>query len=195
MTPGAQSFHELNRFLPDEELVRQCLLGKEEAWSMLIDKYKNLIFSIPVKYGLSADDGSEIFQAVCFSLLRDLSKVRQPRALVAWLIKTTARKCARRKHEKQALVGTRTDEEILVDSGRLPEAFVQDLEREQMLREAISEMRPECVRLIEILFLTNPPLGYEEAARGLGLAKGSVGAIRMRCLEKLRAALEKKGFR
>ena len=37
----------------DARIVKACLAGDEAAWSMLIDKYKSLIFSIPVKYGLS----------------------------------------------------------------------------------------------------------------------------------------------
>ena len=180
--------------MPDEALVRDCLLGDEDAWSALIDKYKSLIFSIPVKYGLPAEDAADIFQSVCLSLLRDLPDLRQPRALVAWLIKTTARQCARRKREKQFFAGAFIEEEVMADAGPLPETLVQELEREQMLREAMSEMHPDCVRLIEALFYTNPPLPYDEVARSLGLAKGSVGAIRMRCLEKLRLALKKRRF-
>lgn len=195
MRSAAEPVTELNQSLPDEVLVRYCLLGNEEAWSILINKYKNLIFSIPVKYGLAADDAADIFQGVCFRLLHDLTGLRQPRALAAWLITTTARQCARRKRENQVYAGASVDNDLVVDAGPLSDAFLQDVEREQMLREAISELQDGCIRLIEILFFTNPPMPYEQAARTLGLAKGSVGAIRMRCLEKLRVALEKKGFR
>jgi DNA-directed RNA polymerase specialized sigma24 family protein len=59
----------------------------------------------------------------------------------------------------------------------------------------IAEASPECRRLIDLLFFTNPPLRYEQAAARLGFAKGSIGATRMRCLEKMRSSLQKKGFR
>ena len=36
----------------DTPLVKECLRGEEAAWSELVSKYKNLIFSIPIKYGL-----------------------------------------------------------------------------------------------------------------------------------------------
>ncbi|MBV8142522.1 MAG: sigma-70 family RNA polymerase sigma factor [Verrucomicrobia bacterium] len=194
MSSGVHASHKVKRSLADEVLVRSCLLGDEEAWSALIDKYKSLIFSIPIRYGLSADDASDIFQSVCITLLRDLASVREPRALVAWLIKATARQCALFKRNRQAFVNTVIDENTVPDTGSLPETFVQDLEREQILRETIAEMQPECVRLIEFLFFSNPPLPYDRVAHALGFAKGSVGATRMRCLEKLRLALEKKGF-
>ena len=57
---------------PDARLIRECIGGSEEAWCALIFKYKNLIFSIPVKYGFSADDSTDIFQAVCLDLLSEL---------------------------------------------------------------------------------------------------------------------------
>jgi hypothetical protein len=47
------------------KLVQECLRGKQEAWNELIDRYKNLIYSIPNKYGLSRDEAADIFQAVC----------------------------------------------------------------------------------------------------------------------------------
>ena len=58
--------------LDDEALIRQCLQGSDEAWGNLIDKYKNLIFSIPIKVGLSQDDAGEIFQIVCAELVKQL---------------------------------------------------------------------------------------------------------------------------
>ena len=33
----------------DSRLVRACLDGDERAWAALIAKYKNLIYSIPLK--------------------------------------------------------------------------------------------------------------------------------------------------
>ena len=48
----------------DERLVRECLDGNEDAWATLISKYKNLIFSIPIKYGMTREDAADLFQAV-----------------------------------------------------------------------------------------------------------------------------------
>jgi hypothetical protein len=67
--PPESSKEERSKAWPDRRLVAECLEGNEEAWSALVDKYKNLIFSIPVKYGFSPDDASDIFQAVCVELM------------------------------------------------------------------------------------------------------------------------------
>jgi hypothetical protein len=61
--------------LPDEQLVRDCLKGRDAAWSALIRSYKNLIFSIPIRHGFSQEDSADIFQAVCMDLSgRELSE-------------------------------------------------------------------------------------------------------------------------
>ena len=65
MTPALKVAGQIKSSSQDGLLVQECLKGSEEAWSALIDKYKNLIFSIPIKYGFSPDEAAEIFQAVC----------------------------------------------------------------------------------------------------------------------------------
>jgi RNA polymerase sigma factor (sigma-70 family) len=195
MSSGPKPSPALKTSKQDDVLIEECLLGNEAAWSELIDKYKNLIFSIPVKFGLSADDATDIFQAVCFSLINDLQQLRNPQALAAWLIRLTVHKCIRFKRENHVYVGTEIDEGHLIETGSLPDQLLQELEREQILRETVAEMSPECKRLIDLLFFSNPPLRYDQAAQKMGLAKGSIGATRMRCLDKLRNLLVKRGFR
>lgn len=195
MSSGAHPSYALKQFREDELLVKECLSGSQAAWSELIDKYKNLIFSIPVKQHFSPDDASEIFQAVALTLLQELPQLREPRALAAWLIRLTVRKCIRWKNERRLFVDAEIDDESLTETENLPEGLLGEIEREQILREAIAGASPECSRLIDLLFFSDPPLRYDEAAEALGFAKGSIGATRMRCLEKLRSSLEKKGFR
>jgi RNA polymerase sigma factor (sigma-70 family) len=179
----------------DGLLVQECLKGSEEAWSALIDNYKNLIFSIPIKYGFSRDEAAEIFQAVCVGVLQELSQLREPRALAAWLIKMTSHKCFRWREQRNRYIDTELRETLPDEFPKMPEELFREIEREQILREALAALSPECKLLIELLFFENPPVPYEELSKTLGLAKGSIGATRMRCLEKLRRGLEKKGFR
>jgi DNA-directed RNA polymerase specialized sigma24 family protein len=68
------------------------------------------------------------------------------------------------------------------------------LEDEQALRDAITEMPARCERMIHMLFFESPVRPYAEIASELGLATGSIGFIRGRCLARLRKHLEMKGF-
>jgi len=68
------------------------------------------------------------------------------------------------------------------------------VEREQSVREAIAALPDRCRELVQLLFYQQPPMPYDEVARKLGLATGSIGFIRGRCLKKLRANLKESGF-
>jgi RNA polymerase sigma factor (sigma-70 family) len=181
---------------PDERLVSECRNGNQEAWSALIDKYKNLIYSIPIKLRMF-DDAEDIFQAVCVDLLSGLDQLRQPRALPKWLMQACYHKCLqhRRKSENHLSLTTESGEEMPVASEHpMPERMLAELEREQMVRDSIARLSPRCEQMVRLLFFEDPPRPYQEIARELDIATGSIGFIRGRCLEKLKRLLEKMGF-
>jgi RNA polymerase sigma factor (sigma-70 family) len=177
-----------------ERLVAACLKGDEDAWSELIDRYRNLIYSIPIKLGMY-DDAPDIFQAVCLDLLSGLDQLLEPRALPKWLMQTCYHKCLqyRTKTERYSPITDQAREEL--DSDRpMPEEMLGELEKEQMVRDAILQLNPRCERMVRMLFFEDPPRPYQEVARQLGVATGSIGFIRGRCLHRLRKQLENLGF-
>ena len=183
----------------DEQLIRRCLKGDQEAWSALIEKYKNLIYSIPIKLGMHQDAG-DIFQSVCVDLLSELPRLREHRALPKWLMQTCYHKCLAYQRAANRLVelppeGTKSDSVLPASSADdLPEHMLVQLEQEQILRDAISQLPEKCERMVRLLFFEMPPRPYESVAEELGMATGSIGAIRGRCLAYLRKQLQKRGF-
>lgn len=183
----------------DEKLIGRCLKGDAEAWAALIDKYKNLIYSIPIKLGMH-QDAADIFQSVCVDLLSELPRLREHRALPKWLMQTCYHKCLHYQRAADRLVeldpeGTGEDRALPISgTDELPERMLVQLEQEQILRDAISELPEKCERMVRLLFFEIPPRPYEEVAEELGMATGSIGAIRARCLVFLKKHLKKRGF-
>jgi RNA polymerase sigma factor (sigma-70 family) len=191
----APALDEVRAAWTDARLVRECVGGSEEAWRALISKYKNLIFSIPLKYGFSTGDSRDIFQAVCLDLLSELPKLREVKALPKWIMQVTAHKCFHRKHQQQ-----RTDvldpasKEFEQSTPSRSEDILREAEDEQNLRQAMAELSPRCKQLVHMLFYDEPARPYQEIAETLGMAVGSIGFIRQRCLERLRKRLLEVGF-
>jgi RNA polymerase sigma factor (sigma-70 family) len=178
----------------DSRLVRECLNGNDLAWAALIAKYKHLIYSIPRKYGASAEDAADIFQSVCLELFAELPRLRKSEALRGWLITVTARlsyhwKQKRRRRGEQEL--TDLEQERLEAPRSVPVALLEQVEREQRIREAVAQLPARCQEIIRLLFYEQPPVPYGELAKRLGLATGSIGFIRGRCLKRLQRALER----
>jgi RNA polymerase sigma factor (sigma-70 family) len=182
---------------PDARLVRECIRGREDAWSALVDKYKNLVFSIPMKQGIPRDGAEDVFQRVCLLLLAELPYLRKAEALPMWLIRVTSRECLRWRREEGAYAGGEEAESEMAaaeDARPLPEAVLAQLGEEQALRQAVNGLSPRCRELVSMLFFEDPPRSYVEAARAMGLAGGSIAFMRARCLARLRRDLEKTGF-
>jgi RNA polymerase sigma factor (sigma-70 family) len=179
----------------DARLVRACLSGNEHAWTTLIAKYKNLIYSIPMKYGASPEDAADIFQAVCLELFSELARLRKPDSLRSWLITVAAHQSF---HWKRKVRHRAEDELTDLEAEKLgvdpAPTLIEQVEREQMLREAVAALPARCQKLVRLLFYHQPQLSYQEVAARLGLATGSIGFIRGRCLRRLQRTLEKRGF-
>jgi RNA polymerase sigma factor (sigma-70 family) len=177
----------------DEQLIEGCLQGDAEAWSALIDRYKNLIYSVPVRLGMYQDAG-DIFQAVCVTLLAKLPQLREQRALPKWIMQTCYHECLHYRRATSREAELDPDCAEAQDATPLPEQSLIEFEEHRTLRDAISEMPERCGQMIRMLFFETPVRPYEEIAKELGLATGSIGFIRGRCLARLRKHLERRGF-
>jgi RNA polymerase sigma factor (sigma-70 family) len=193
-TPSVRGFGHPDVTWSDARLIRACSRGNEQAWSALIAKYKNLIYSIPLKYGASPPDAADIFQAVCLELFSELPRLRKTEALRSWIITVTAhqsfqwKKKLRRRAEDEL---TERQEEL---SAEPPPDLIEEVEREQILREAVARLPVRCQEIVRLLFYEAEPVSYRDLAQRLGLATGSIGFIRGRCLKRLERLLEELGF-
>ncbi len=181
----------------DERLVGECLKGNEEAWAALIDKYKNLIYSVPIRYGASREDAADVFQAVCLELFSELANLRKAGSLRSWLITVATHQAFHWKQRRRRQSVKETTDiipEDLSDSAALPPESIQEAERDQMVRDAVAHLPARCAEMVRLLFYEQPPVPYDELAARLGLASGSIGFIRGRCLKRLKKLLEGMNF-
>jgi RNA polymerase sigma factor (sigma-70 family) len=187
------SMHD-NLWAEDAKLIDKCLRGEEAAWTELVSKYKNLIFSVPIKWGFSREESADIFQSVCLDLLCELKRLREPRALAGWLIRITYNKCFHQQKLNHRNAAENGQMELAVAVEEIPEYRLNELQQEEALRLALRSLNPRCHKLVDMLFFESPARPYDEIAKSLALATGSIGAIRRRCLDELRKTLEEAGF-
>jgi RNA polymerase sigma factor (sigma-70 family) len=180
----------------DDRLVCACADGDEAAWAALIQKYKRLIHSVPARAGASPQDAADVFQAVCVELFAALPTLRRVESLPAWLLTIASHKTyhLRRQQQQRRIVQSLDDDAARIDEpGSVPTPPLEQAEHEEAIREAIRELSPRCRELIHLLFYENPPRSYKDVADRLGIALGSVGVARSRCLVSLEQALRRRG--
>ncbi len=175
---------------PDEDLVRHCRDGNQAAWSALVEKYTKLVYSVPVKYQLPPEEAADVFQCVWIDLHHDLHRLERAAGLRSWLVTAAARRSLLHKKRRQSLLQSTAVDPQLPDASPGVEKLMEDAEREQKLRDSVRLLPRRCQKMVEMLFFQHPPQPYADVARELGLAEGSIGFIRGRCLEKLRKLLQ-----
>lgn len=180
----------------DERLLAACAKGDQEAWSALVEKYKNLVYSIPIKMGLH-ESAPDIFQAVFLELLTALPQIREPQALPKWLIQVCYHQClqCRAQAQRTAPLDSETIEAQPDSNTPALEEVLIEGQREQAVRDSLRLLSPRCERLVRMLFYETPARPYQAIAQELGLATGSIGFIRGRCLAHLRKQLQRLGFK
>ncbi len=91
------------------------------------------------------------------------------------------------EHAEKAARSNRTDD-------LCPSRCWYNSSRNNLLRDVIAEMPERCERMIRDALLRNAARPYDEVARELGLATGSIGFIRGRCLAQLKKATRTEGL-
>ena len=157
---------------------------------MLVIRYQALVYSCALEVGLGPEDAGDVFQDVWTELHRSAMRIQNPSGLPRWLIVATRRLAYKYASRRRRFIGGISRE--LVDPGGTPDQEVAQVEARQRAEMALRALGGSCEQLLRLLFLHSPPLSYEEISERTGLAVGSIGPIRSRCLNRLRRMLEEQ---
>lgn len=150
---------------------------------MLIRKYQNLIYSVPIRYHFSLQDSADVFQTVCVILLKNLKTLRNVETLSTWLYVTTRRQCWKMAKKTSKEVELEEFDDAVVE----PES--EKLVLQHQVRVGLEQLSDKCRDLLKALYYSDPPLSYEQITENMGIPYGSIGPTRARCLEGLQKIL------
>ena len=174
----------------DRDLILECRNGDLEAWQRLLDRYERLVFSVPRRYGLSREDAADITQLTFTILFQSMDTLSEDSTLGAWLTtvarRHTWRRLDRKRREEAGWYGSSSEKLLSADTG------TEDIERWELtewLDYGLSLVGKPCRDLLSALYLDPKQPSYAEVAARLGMAVGSVGPTRIRCLKRLRRVL------
>jgi len=174
------------------DLLRRASAGDDAAWREIVAQYQRLVHATIRSFRISSE-AEDIFQESFLRLYNNLPGLRDSQAMTRWLIVTTRNLCIdhlkRCRKRSQVSLGFQA---LVVEPAPLTNMI--QLERAQMVREAIKELPPRCRDLLWTLYFEQDGPNYRSAAQMFGIPIGSVGPTRMRCLEELLRVLRRKGF-
>jgi RNA polymerase sigma factor (sigma-70 family) len=196
--------------IPDAPDVRACRVdidstgalfqaaakGDAAAWEALVGRLSPLVWSVIRSHRLIDADAHEVFQTTWFRLADNLTRIKEPDKVGSWLASTARHECLKVIRGSRRVIPT-SDVDVLSPEAddHSPEQAVLDAEeaagQEAALRrvwQAYEQLSDNCRRLLRVL-MASPQPSYAEIAAGLGIAVGSIGPTRGRCLGHLRRLL------
>jgi RNA polymerase sigma factor (sigma-70 family) len=178
----------------DRDLILRCRKGSAGAWHQLLNKYERLVYSIPLRYGLSRDDAADVAQITFTILIQNMDSLAEDSRLGPWLV-TVARRHTWRLMERNRRESASERFEVAhvaesaVLLGNNNADSIEQWELSQWLDAALSKVGERCRELLLALYFQPERSSYAEVAADLGIPVGSIGPSRARCLKSLRQVL------
>jgi RNA polymerase sigma factor (sigma-70 family) len=178
--------------LTNTELVALACNRDSEAWSEIVRRYEGLVWSVAANYSFRSADASDISQTVWLRLAQHLGRLTNPEGIKSWLVSTTRNECFRVSGQRSRTIPVdASDARVMAD---IAEPFdeltrLEDIEQSHALWEAFLRLPRTCQSLLQLLN-SDPRPSYVEVADRCGIAIGTIGSRRSRCLSTLREALQ-----
>jgi len=185
----------------DLEKIESCQLGNTEAFSFLVDKYKNMVYQLALRLSGNYHDSEDIAQEAFLRAYRSLNHYNSSYSFSSWLYKITLNIIRDRMRKKDLTMHNPFQGQQDDESGKLlsnlkdqsainPETWQVRRERNLDLQIAINNLPLQHREIIVLRHVQN--LSYHEIAGILNLPMNSVKVRLHRARAQLREFLEKK---
>lgn len=158
--------------LGDYDVVLSCLKGNTEDFAILVDRYKNLVFSVTARMTNNPDEYADIAQEVFIKVYRSLDKYRPDYHFSTWIIRITTNHIIDMRRKKR-IESTSLDEvDFSLSTNRSAEDEYIEGETVKEVGRLIAAL-PEMYRL-PILLYHRHGMSYQDIADSLGLSLSKV---------------------
>jgi len=146
----------------DYEIIKTCLEGDQSAFSELVSRYKNLVYSIILRMVADKEEANDLAQEVFIKVYKNLDKYYPEFAFSTWIMRITTNHVidARRKRKHQTVSLDERQDFALNELS--PETRYIEKERAQNLKQIVENL-PEIYK-VPIILYHQQGLSYQEIA-------------------------------
>ena len=171
--------------------------GRTDLLEAFVREATPLLWHVVRAQGVPRPDAEDVVQGVWLAFVRNAANIREPEALLAWLLVSAKRAAwlAVRRHrgeEARSQVLPEHDDEPrhdLPSDEPLPDERVLTDERDRALWRAFAGLPDRCREVLRAVAAADRP-DYRAIAAATGMKVTAVGVTRGRCLAKLRTLLD-----
>jgi RNA polymerase sigma factor (sigma-70 family) len=177
----------------DEQIIQGILQGDRSAFAVLVDRHKNYVFSLVLRFTTSREDAEEISQDVFVKAFRSLADFRGDSKFSTWLFTITRTTCLSFLRKKKIDIRSLDDERLGIEVENKESGFganlVEQKSRHGMLHQAIRMLSPDDAQVLNLFYKADQSL--EEIGRIMRLDPNTVKVKLHRARRRLREKIEK----
>jgi RNA polymerase sigma factor (sigma-70 family) len=174
----------------DNDIIDSVLTGDQQAYTLLVDKYKSFVFTMAFRYTKNREDAEEVSQDIFVKAYRALADFRKESKFSTWLYTITSTTCITFLRKKKLEIHSLDNEKIFdiadsQDSGL--RANMEQKSKAIMVNKAIRLLKSDDAAIITLFYKAEQTL--EEIAKALGIdantAKVRLHRARTRLKDKM----------
>ncbi len=174
----------------DYELVKQAISGDQCAFAELLNRYKNLVYSVVLRMVNNTEEANDLAQEIFIKLYRNLDKYQPEYKFSTWLIRISTNHVIdyHRKRKQETVSMEEMSYQLTSDSS--PEKEYLQKEKRKSLEYAIQAL-PDLYK-VPIVLYHQQGLRYQEIAEIIGEPLSKVKNRIFRGRKMLKENLEKE---
>lgn len=171
--------------------INLIIEGNSNAFSVLVDRYKDLVFSLALKMVKNREEAEEVAQDTFIKVYKSLTQFKGDSKFSTWIYKVTYNTCLDRlkkqKREQQVVsIDDFNSNQIKTIDNALDK--MEKEEREKAIQECIQLLPADDAFLLTLFYFEEQSL--EEIAKVIGLTANNVKVKLFRSRKKLTSILK-----
>ena len=183
----------MSALFQDEEhdIIERCRKGDSDAYTVLVDRYRSLAYTVACRMLGDADTANDIAQESFLAAYEGLRHFRFGSKFSSWLTSIVLNKCQDHLRSRRATVGIDEIAEIRETRRRNPEQEASAGESADAVQKALDRLPPDYREVIILKHIEE--LDYQSISEILGVSVAALKVRAHRGRELLRAQLERSG--
>lgn len=175
--------------LTDTEIIRQVLQGDRRAYSVLVARYQNLVFTMVLRYVNNREEAEELAQDVFVKAFRALADFRSEAKFSTWLYTITNTTCLSfLRLKKRPVVLLEPEQLISLDRSDSTGTVYEQRARQEWINHALQELPEMDAQIVTLFYQAGQSI--EEIGKILGMTPGNVKIRLFRARQKLKDILQ-----
>lgn len=175
----------------DQDVIKEILQGNKSAYSVLVDRYKDMVFTLSLRMMKNKENAEEVAQDAFVKMFKSLVHFKGNSKFSTWLYKITYNTCLDKIKGNKNKIQTETINEVIEnklckDNDALN--ALEEKEKKNFVQSCLALLPPEDSFILTLFYLEEQSI--EETANILGIKPNNVKIKLYRSRKKLAALLQ-----